>query len=380
MFWKRHLTTALALVSLAAPAHAEDALPGVRFTDSYGPMTPRYRRAIEGVAPDAWRPQLLKLRNLTDVHVTPQPEGVAISLTEAPYLSISPKFIPFVLPVGLEVIAEDWRLGGQYYDFKAWAGYVWSGVTLYEPGQLDAKPRTNLAYNFPEAYARAGVMVLPYTRVYLEGKVAGAGMDGNAALASDFGTVHGAMVTISPFLRYDDTDHPDMPRMGTRLRAGVLFGPRGLGNPGDYLRYDATFQEYVPLGEFDSLAIGLHGGLGDGELPLAQAYWLGAGSYLRGYTGSRFVGNQMLALSVELRHALWPQIAGSGFTLWSTAFADAARSWNRGAAIAFPMDIRPSIGGYLGLSLGTWYVGRIEAAVGNEGPFVNIAAGLPFPW
>lgn len=380
------LTAILSLAFLTAPARAEDGVSRVRFTESYGPMTPKYARELSDLgrldSPDleAWRKRLLTLRNLKDATFTLQGDRIDVSLTETPYVVISPKVLPFVLPVGLEVIAEDWRLGGQYYDFKAWAGYVWSGVTLYEPNQLEAAQRGNLSYNFAEAYARGGVMVLPYTRVYLEGKVAGADMAGNTAIASEYGTVGGAMVTVSPFLRFDDTDHPDMPRRGTRVRAGVLFGPKALGNTGDYLRYDAAFQEYVPLGELDSLAIGLHGGAGGGDLPLPQAYMLGAGNFLRGYTGSRFVGNQMLALSLELRHALWPSIMSSGVTLWSTAFVDAARSWNQGAAIAFPQDIRPSVGGYLGLSLGTWYIGRVEAAVGNEGPFVNIAAGLPFPW
>jgi len=387
---KRFFTGAFILSFLAAPAWAESELAGVTFTDSYGPMTPRYLRELEGLDPKRanseglelapWRLRLLSLRNLAEVSLTRRGERLEVDLREAPYVTVVPKLLPFVLPFGLEVGAEDWRLGGQYYDFKAWGGYIWSGVTLYDPNQAEAMRRGSLAYNFPEAYARAGVLVLPYTRVYLEGKVAGAGMDGDVALASDYGAIRGTMVTASPFVRYDDTDHPDVPRMGSRARAGVLFGPKGLGNTGNYLRYDGYLQKYVPLGQLDSLAIGLHGGMGEGDLPLAQAYWLGAGSYLRGYMGSRFIGNQMLALNVELRHALWPRMGGSELTLWSTAFADAARSWNHGGTIAFPRDIRPSLGGYLGLSLGTWYIGRLEAAVGNEGPFVNIAAGLPFPW
>ncbi|MNR87363.1 Surface antigen [compost metagenome] len=387
MSLKRLLLSALVLASLAAPSRAEDVAPGVRFSESYGPMTPRYARELDGLSPttldrelQAWRERLLTLRNLKDVQLTRRDDRIEVTLTEAPYVLVVPKLIPFVLPVGVELVAEDWRLGGQYYDIKAWAGYVWSGVTLYEPHRVDPALRGNLAYNFPEAYARAGVMVLPYTRVYLEGKAAGSDMTGNTAIASEYGTVGGSMITLSPFLRFDDTDHPDMPRQGTRVRAGVLFGPKAFGNPGDYLRYDGAFQEYIPFGKYDSLAIGLHGGLGSGEIPLPQAYWLGAGNFLRGYTGSRFVGNQMLALSVELRHALWPSIFGSGLTLWSTGFVDAARSWNHGGTIAFPQDIRPSVGGYLGLSFGSWYIGRLEAAVGNEGPFVNIAAGLPFPW
>ena len=373
----------LLLSVLATPAFAQGGGARLRFAEDYGPMAPKYAREVEGLDAldlELWRRRLLTLRNLKDVSVTREGDQIAVSLTEAPYVVIAPKVVPVVWPVGLEVIVEDWRLNGQYYDFKGWAGYVWRGVTLYEPGQATAISRGSLTYNFLEAYARAGMMVLPYTRVYLEGKVAGADMAGNTAIASDYGTVGGAMVTLSPFVRFDDTDHPDMPRRGTRVRAGALFGPRLLGNSGDYVRYDGTFQEYWPLGELDSLALGVHGGIGAGDLPLPQAYWLGAGNYLRGYMGSRFVGNQMLAATLELRHALWPSILGSGLTLWSTAFVDVARSWNHGAAIAFPHDIRPSLGGYLGLSLGTWYIGRLEAAVGNEGPFVSLNAGLPFPW
>lgn len=381
------IATFLLLASLAAPVRAER-LASVSLTEAYGPMTARYLRQLEGLEREnldqldlgVWRARMLKLRNLKDVHFTRSGKGLEVTLQEQPYLQVIPKFIPFVLPVGLEVIAEDWKLAGQYFDVKAWAGYVWSGVTLYEPDHAEARARGSLNYNFPEAYARLGLMVLPYTRIYLEGKAAGAGMEGEPLHAAGFGTVHGAMFTLSPFIRYDDTDQPDLPQKGKRARLGVLFGPKGWGNPGDHLRYDAAYQHYFPLGAHDSLAIGIHGGLAEGELPLAHAYWLGAGNYLRGYSGTRFVGNQMLALSVELRHALWRDVLGTGVTLWSTGFVDAARSWNRGAAIAFPQDIRPAIGGYLGLSHGTWFIGRLEAAVGNEGPFVNIAAGLPFPW
>lgn len=388
---KRLFVSALlftSFTSLAAPVRAEEA--GVRFTEAYGPMTPRYARELADLDPKAtsgkmldlsyWRERLLTLRNLKDATLTRRGDTVEISLTEAPFVSVMPKVVPFVLPVGLELGAEDWRLGGQYYDLKAWAGYVWSGVTLYDPDRAETTRLGSLGYNFPEAYARAGILAWPYTRIYLEGKVAGATMEGDTALASGFGPIDGALVMLGPLIRYDDADHPDMPRQGTRARLGALFGPKALGNAGEYQRYDGYLQWYAPLGSSDSLAIGLHGGMGSGEVPLAQAYQLGGGSYLRGYTGSRFVGNQMLALSVELRHALWPRIGGSALTLWSTAFADAGRSWNHGAAIAFPRDIRPAVGGYLGLSLGTWYIGRLEAAVGNEGPFVNIAAGLPFPW
>lgn len=384
MFPKRLLAFLLATLVPAAPALA-DPTGAVSFAESYGPMTPRYRRALSGMHPDAfdlspWRLKLLSLRNLQDVHFTRKGDQIEVSLTEVPYVTLVPRVLPYFFPVGLEVGAEDWRLGGQYYDFKAWGGYVWSGVTLYEPDRKDASPRGWLSYNFPEAYARAGVMVLPYTRVYLEGKAAGAQMEGLAELASGYGTIQGAVVTLSPFIRYDDTDHPDMPRMGTRARAGVLFGPRWAGNSSPFRRYDATLQEYLPLGERDSLAIALHGGLAQGELPLAQAYWLGAGNFLRGYSGSRFIGDQMLSASVELRHALFSDLIVSGLTVWSAGFVDLARSWKSGTAIAFPDDLRPAIGGYLGLSLGGWYIGRLEAAVGNEGPFVSIAAGLPFPW
>lgn len=377
---KRLFAIILLLNGLGLPALAGEGRPAVRFTESHGPMTPRYERELAQADLAGWRARLLTLRNLKEAVLTPRADHVEITLTEVPYLSFVPKLVPFVLPVGVEMGAEDWRWGGQYFDLKAWAGYVWSGVTLYDPNRPQAVRQGTLGYNFPEAYARAGVMVLPYTRLYLEGKVAAATMDGDAQIAAGIGSVAGTLAWLGPLLRYDDTDHPDMPRSGTRARAGALFGPKALGNLGDYQRYDGYLQQYLPLGTEDSLAIGLHGGTGSGELPLAQAYWLGGGSYLRGYAGSRFVGNQMLALNVEYRHALWPRIAGSGITIWSAAFADVARSWHSGAAIAFPHDIRPAVGGYLGLSLGTWYVGRLEAAIGNEGPFVNIGAGLPFPW
>lgn len=377
------IVSLIAFALLASSAQAQEGPLRLRFAEDYGPMTPRYTREVEGLDPEnleAIREKLLSLRNLKDAEVKHEGDTVTIRLTEAPYVVIVPKVVPFFWPVGVEAIAEDWRLGGHYYDFKGWAGYVWSGVTLYEPGEGAAVKQGSLTYNFLEAYARAGVMVLPYTRIYLEGKVAGNDMTGNTALAASYGRIGGAMVTLSPFIRFDNTDHPDMPRRGTRIRAGVLLGPRVLGNSQDYLRYDGTFQAYWPLGKHDCLALSLHGGWGEGNLPLPVAYWLGGGNYLRGYASSRFIGNQMLSTSFELRHALLPNLWDTGLTVWSAAFLDAGRAWPALGPLSFPEDIRPAVGGYLGLSLGNWYIGRLEAAVGNEGPFVSINAGLPFPW
>lgn len=373
------------LYLLAAPAAAAETAAPVVFSDSYGPMTPKYQRELSGLTPEepnleAWRARLLTLRNLKDATLKRLGDRIHVELIETPHWTFAPKPLPFVLPVGLELGAEDWRLGGHYYDFKGWAGYIWSGVTLYDADRTGSERTGSLTYNYPEAWARAGVMVWPYTRVYLEGRAAGAAMDGNPAIASAYGSTQGAIGTISPFVRYDDTNHPDIPQWGSRAKAGMLWGPQWLGNSGSFLRYDGYLQHYIPFGKWDSLALGLHGGVADGNLPLAQIYWLGGGNFLRGYSSSRFIGNQMLAFSAEYRHALFPDIAGTGLTIWSTAFVDAARSWNRGAAIAFPQDIRPAVGGYLGASWGSWYIGRLEAAIGNEGPFVNIGAGLPFPW
>lgn len=371
-------------VWLGATAAAIAAPAG--FAESYGAMTPRYQRCLSFKSGRAeldlarTREKLLGLRNIQDVAFRELAGATVIELFEKPVTTITPKVIPVIFPVGLEAWVEDWRIGGHYHDLKAFVGYNWSTLTLYDPAQISPVHLGDLVHNYPEATLRWGLLVAPYTRFYLEGRAIDATMLGDARIASAFGPMRGAALTGATMLRYDDADHPDIPTDGNRAKLTWLVGPEALGNPGDFQRLEAYYQRYWPIGDRACLAFGAHGGLGLGDLPLAQTFRVGSADYTRGYAANRFVGNQFVATSLEYRHVLWQNLFNTGLSLHGAAFVDVGRSWNAGGGIPFPQDVRPAAGVYGGLSLGTWYIGRLEAALGTEGMVVHIGTGLPFPW
>lgn len=383
---RNHLARTAAGLFLLASASAQAAPLSHGFADSYGAMTPRYLRCVslkEGRAEldlARTRDNLLRLRNVQDVTFSELDGATRIEILERPVTTITPKLIPVIFPVGLEAWIEDWRLGGQYHDIKAYAGYNWSTLTLYDPSQLTPVLLGDLVHNYPEASIRWGMLVLPYTRFYLEGRAIDATMLGDPRIETTYGSMRGAALTGATFLRYDDADHPDIPTDGIRSKLSWMVGPRALGNPGDFQRIDAYYQRYWPLSERTCLAFGAHGGVGLGELPLAQTFRVGSADYTRGYAANRFVGNQFVATSLELRHVLVKDLWNSGVGLHAAGFLDVGRSWNGREGIPFPQDVRPAAGVYGGLSLGSWYVGRLEAAVGTEGLVVHLGTGLPFPW
>lgn len=363
---------------------AATAAPHPGLARSYGFMTPRYLRCLSFKATELdWtrtRTNLLRLRNVSDVTFLRQGDKTVVSVLEHPVAALNPKVIPVIFPVGIEAFIEDWHLGDQYYDLKAWAGYNWSTLTLYDPAQVSPVRLGELVYNYPEAWLRGGMLVAPYTRLYLEGRAFDATMLGDARIASDFGSMQGPAFTGAVIGRYDDADHPDIPTDGQRAKLSWLVGPEALGNPGDFQRLEAYYQRYWALGERGCLAFAANGGLGLGDLPLAQTFRVGSADYTRGYDANRFVGNQFVSMSLEYRHVLWRNLWNTGLSLHGAAFGDLGRCWNVGSGIPFPQDVRPAAGLYGGLSLGDWYIGRLEAAMGTEGLFVHIGTGLPFPW
>lgn len=373
-------------IGLATAAVAQPERSPAVVADSYGLMTPRYVRCLSFKGAfgeldlERTRDRFMRLKNIQEVAFRELGGETLVEVIEKTSVTITPKVIPVIFPVGLEAWVEDWRIGDQYYDLKAFAGYNWSTLTLYDPGQITPIQLGDLVHNYPEASVRWGMLVAPFTRFYLEGRAIDATMLGDAQVAAAFGPMRGVALTGGTFLRYDDADHPDIPTDGSRAKLSWLVGPQALGNPGDFQRVEAYYQHYWPVGDRDCLAFGAHGGLGLGDLPLAQTFRVGSADYTRGYAANRFVGNQFVATSLEYRHVLFSNLWNSGISLHGAGFIDVGRCWNAGGGIPFPQDVRPAAGVYGGLSLGSWYIGRLEAAMGTEGLVVHLGTGLPFPW
>ena len=176
-------------------------------------------------------------------------------------------------------------------------------------------------------------------------------------------------------------DNPLDPRRGTVLQAQIGGGSKALLSDQNFVRLQARWLQYVPLGERDSLAVRAEAGatLAPSRNGIPQDYLFRAGGTgsVRGYAyqslgvdeGSATVGGRYLAVfSVEATHWLSPA--------WGVAaFVDAGDAADR------PGDLSPAVGYGLGVR---WKspAGPIGAdlAYGQRdgGLHIHFALAIPF--
>lgn len=403
---RRSSLIAIMLACLAGPAGAEtlatpfeptsDPIGEIEFATDPGAMAPRYLRALRLQVGD--RPtksqlslaleRLSALPNLANVELKQSGSLLTLDFDEHPVSSFLVVPVPFLWMVSANTAFRDWRVGDFYVSSRAELGYMWDTLQVYDPRQ--AKP-TPMSFNNDYVYgiASAGLLLAPDLRLQLfgEGYVSDVQPDGpGAALSSTYAPQaqgRGFSLTLGPELRYDNSDDETFPRLGTRVRVGSYFGSPYLGGLSDYAIYRGELQRYSPLGPSETVVTGIRGGMGRGELPWNHKFWAGGSYNLRGYPYQRFLGDQMLVGTLEYRRRLATDLVPgwvSGLGLTGGAFVDVGRVWEARFGTPFPQDIRAGAGGYLGFTLGSWNMGRIEASYGTEGPYVGMAAGLPFDW
>jgi hypothetical protein len=177
---------------------------------------------------------------------------------------------------------------------------------------------------------------------HLDGQTA-LGDDLAAGRVSDTGRADG--VEIRAGLLYDTRDEEASPSRGVLLEA---IAARALEGPGDfdYRRYLLAAREFLPLGEFTTLAFRQSVELSSGPIPFFIQYerlthWrpedgFGGVTTLRANLPGRWLGPNKAIGSVDLRYrkfdAPFPR---SPVRVWLLAFADIGRVWGDGEALDF---------------------------------------------
>lgn len=394
------------LACLASPARADaldtpfeptgDPIGEISFASDPGAMAPRYLRALSLQVGD--RPtrsqlglalkRLASLPNLAHVELKRNGSLLTLEFEERPVSSVLIVPVPFLWKVAANAAFKDWHVGSLYVSTKGQLGYVWDSLQVYDPQQAQPTP-VGFSNDYLYGLADAGILLAPDLRLQLsaEGYLSNIqpGMPG-AALTQTYapkaqGT--GFSLTLGPELQYDNSDDESFPRLGTRVRVGSAFGSPYLGGQSDFALYRGELQRYSPLGPSETVVTSFKAGMGRGELPWNHKFWAGGIYNLRGYPYQRFLGDQLLVSTLEYRRRLGTNLAPgwvSGLGLTGGAFVDVGRVWEARLGTPFPQDIRAGVGGYLGMALGSWNVGRLEVSYGTEGPYVGLAAGLPFDW
>ncbi len=300
------------------------------------------------------------VRNVRLSHVGPE---LVVTLELEPRWSGSAQVLPPITPLGLAAGADHARLGVLETRFRLQAGHAWDFQPAY--GDLPLAEYPNLFVG-----GEAGL--------WLTGQLS-ASLMMTHILPSDERSSPTWIRTLGPVVRYDDTDLPPSPRSGIRWRWDSRMGWLDGGPVGSFWTHQGEWGRFVPWGESVVLTT-VTAGFGRGDLPWYHRFQAGVAWPFRGLMFRRFVGDQLLVLGLELRRPLlsnlwpgwWPPIGLTGAT-----FGNVGRVWNRGGQPLFPDDWRIGVGGYLGLSLGNWHVGRLEATVGSEGGWIGLVNGWP---
>lgn len=312
-------------------------------------------------------------------------DRLEVILKERPVYSLLPVPVPYLWEVALSGAAEQWRIGPTYWLANAEGGYVWDAMRVEALQGGASQHEANHRYGF----ASLGAMFWPDITGLLRFEAYGADIQGDLARSYDPSALaKGWSFTMGPELRFDQVDSNFFPREGLRARASANFGPLALGNQMDFARYQAEVQRYFPLGEGSALLTGLNGGFGRGTLPWHEKLQAGGITNFRGYAGRRFLGDQLLVGTLEVRKRLlenmdWFGLSRFGLSkqgLTGGLFLDVGRAWDTKLSVQFPQDARIGVGGFLGFSLGNWNASRIEVGFGNEGPSIGLTMGLPFDW
>lgn len=379
------------------------------FDPPVGPMAPRYLRAL-GFRPgqDASRAQLVRgeqrlghLPGVATASVEVSDGRATVHLVEVPVPLYALTPLPFLSSLAAGAGLQDWKVRGQYLDLAVAFGFDWDLRALYDPNLRAPRLFSTLTPTvaplgiFQDDYlfvsARAGLLVAPYTRVFLGASASGLASTfqaltpfGGLSAAFDPVGIPGAVWVLGPEVSYDDTDDPDFPRSGTAAFASVAFGAKALGDPGDFTRYRVDGARYFPLRTRETLAIGLEAGYARGDVPWLYQLTTG-GSSLPSEPWDRFIGDEQLTVTAEYRNLFAPQLPFLTFlTPWVpvglawTGFVDAGRGWSSSYGVPFPQDVRE--GGGLGLVLMLWGgpIGTLDAAYGNDGFFATTTSGFNF--
>ncbi len=159
-------------------------------------------------------------------------------------------------------------------------------------------------------------------------------------------------------LLFDTRDEESSPIRGVLAEAVAVRGFDARHSRKAYTRYALGLREFIPVGEYTSLAFRQSVELADGHVPFYVAdervtSWrpedgFGGMTTLRAYLPGRFTAPNKALLSADLRYRMWDvQVtATTPIRLWLLAFADVGRVWGYGERFAAD---HPHAGGGVGM-------------------------------
>jgi outer membrane protein assembly factor BamA len=192
-------------------------------------------------------------------------------------------------------------------------------------------------------HVQAGVQWRHYRAQSLPNRRSRLGDDLAAGVPLDTGSANG--LELRAALLYDTRDEEASPARGVFVEA--LYS-RGLKGAGDfaYNRYGLGLREFIPVGEFTTLAFRQSVELSDGTLPFYIAderltSWrpedgFGGVTSLRAHLPGRFTAPNKALVSADLRYRNWDSwlTPTTPIRLYFLVFADVGRVWNAGEAFA----------------------------------------------
>ena len=203
-----------------------------------------------------------------------------------------------------------------------------------------------------------------FTRFFVGYQLAQTEYEDFGSGASDiFGLPTGLLSTVTTSLIRNTLDHPIFPTVGTRQELRGEFSGGPLGGDGDFQKYMATGNWWVPVGQFGggqlgvrpvrmSLGVTAESGLvfGDASRFPFERFWLGGvqfGNQLRGYDETSITplgyfdrGDRSISLSQRLGNAFVRFSAEYAIrfndNVSVSAFGDAGNIWRD------PLEVNPS--------------------------------------
>ncbi|MGK7920453.1 MAG: BamA/TamA family outer membrane protein, partial [Trichodesmium sp.] len=202
---------------------------------------------------------------------------------------------------------------------------------------------------------------------------------GNSFTFSDDG--QDTRFTIDAALLFDDTDNPNDPNQGSRLRFGssqsIPIGDAKIG----YNRLSASFSQFIPLNIFGfspgprTLILNLQGGAFIGDVPSYQAFNLGGTQTIRGFEkGEVSASRSFVKATAEYRFPITEiRLLKQDIELGGTLFVDYGNDLATADGVSGnPAGVRDKFGDGLGYGLGLSaksLIGRMRLEFGfnNEG-------------
>ncbi|GAA5315487.1 MAG: hypothetical protein AseanaTS_06920 [Candidatus Pelagadaptatus aseana] len=114
---------------------------------------------------------------------------------------------------------------------------------------------------------------------------------------------------------YDTRDNHFYPYSGSLFQVNTFSYMDALGSDEDYDVYEVSYGKYLPMAEYDVLALGFFGRYVSDDAPYSGESYLGRRSYLRGFNAGEASGTDLTGVQAEYRYYIsdtWKLVGFAG--------------------------------------------------------------------